>query len=132
MRLVNIRELVQKGDSVDKLRQEVIDYVQKEKIFAPELLNRFDAVVVFTPLSEGHLREIARLMLENLNQRLLKQEISLNITSELIRKLAIFGFDPQFGGRAMQRVIAEKIEDEIAKRLLSGKVKKGERIDITL
>ena len=127
-----IREKIKQGFSSETLKKELIEYVQKEKIFSPELLNRFDGVVVFTPLTEGHLREVARLQLENLNKRLISQKISINITSTLVRKLAIIGFDPEFGGRAMRRVITEKIEDDIAKRILEGRVKKGEKIEIEL
>lgn len=127
-----IRERVKTGITSSSLQKELIEYVQTEKIFSPELINRFDAVVVFTPLSEGNLREVARIMLADLNKRLAAKEISVAVTDTLIKKLANIGFDPAFGARAMKRVIAEKIEDEVAKRLLSGNVKKGEAIEIEL
>ncbi len=127
-----IRENINQKISPEELQRNLIDYVQREKIFSPELLNRFDDVIVFTPLSEGHLREVARLMLNRLNKRLESKEIAVAVTPLLIKKLASIGFDPQFGGRAMRRLISEKIEDEVAKRILAGKVKKGEEIQIDL
>lgn len=127
-----IREKINAGINKEDLQKELIEYVQTEKIFSPELLNRFDAVVVFTPLSEGHLREVARLMLADLNNRLKPKEISVDINPDLVRKIAALGFDPQFGARAMRRAITEKIEDQVAQKILSGSVQKGEQIKIQL
>lgn len=127
-----IRERLQQGLQGDPLQKELLEYVQREKIFSPELLNRFDAVVVFEPLSEGQLREVARLMLADLNKRLAAKEISVDANAELIRKIASLGFDPAFGARAMKRAIAENIEDQIAQKLLRGEVQKGEQIHIQL
>jgi ATP-dependent Clp protease ATP-binding subunit ClpC len=127
-----IRERLQQGLQEHPLQKALVEYIQREKIFSPELLNRFDSVVVFSPLSEGQLREVAKLQLEDLNERLAVKEVSVAVTAELIKKLATAGFDPQFGARAMKRVISEKIEDQVAKRLLEGTVKKGERIEIGL
>lgn len=127
-----IREKIKQGIIGQDLQKELIEYVQREKIFSPELLNRFDSVVVFSPLTEGNLREVARLKLMELNKRLIPKEISVAVTPELIKKLASVGYDPQFGGRAIRKVIAEKIEDQVARRLLSGNVKKGEEIYINL
>ena len=127
-----IKENISKGIFGSELQQKLIDEVMKERIFSPELLNRFDAVVVFTPLSEGHLKEVAKLMLQKLNNRLMSKEISIAITPELVNKLANIGFDQKFGARAINRVIAEEIEDQIAKRILSNTVKKGEEIQIEI
>ncbi|MCJ7739930.1 ATP-dependent Clp protease ATP-binding subunit, partial [Candidatus Microgenomates bacterium] len=125
-----IRENINAGKRGEELKNALLEYIQKEDFFSPELLNRFDAVVVFSTLSEGHLREVAKLQLGELNKRLAPKEISVAITSELVKQLALVGHNRQFGGREMRRVIAEKIEDEIANKLLSGKVKKGEVIEI--
>ncbi|MBI4991110.1 ATP-dependent Clp protease ATP-binding subunit, partial [Candidatus Gottesmanbacteria bacterium] len=127
-----IREQIQQGLQGVALQEALLEHIQREKIFSPELLNRFDSVVVFSPLTEGQLREVARLMLEDLNRRLTPKEISVDINQDLIRKIAVLGFDPQWGARAMKRVIAEKIEDQVAQKLLSGNVKKGEVIQIQL
>lgn len=127
-----IRESINKGIRGSTLQQGLIEFVQEEGIFSPELLNRFDAVVVFSPLSEGHLREVARLQLADLNRRLIKQDVSVEVDDILIKKLATVGFNPQFGARAMKRVIAETIEDQVAKRLLEGNIRSGEQIKVQL
>jgi ATP-dependent Clp protease ATP-binding subunit ClpC len=127
-----IREYLISGQIEVELSNKLLDYLQKECLFSPELLNRFDKVVVFTPLSEGHLREIVKLMLKDLNTRLETKEISLDITPDLVKRLASVGFNPQFGARAINRLIADKIEDDISRRLLTDSVKKGDKIVINL
>ena len=127
-----IRETVLKGQNTTPLKDAVLEFVQKNDIFSPEFLNRFDNVVVFTPLSEGHLREVTRLMLQKLNKRLEKHQISVKITGDLIRSLVAIGHDPVFGARAIGRTIADQIEDQIAQRIIKGDLKKGEEIEIKL
>lgn len=127
-----IRESINSGTAPDKLREGLIEYIQRQGIFSPELINRFDATIVFSPLSEGQLREVAKLMLDDLNRRLAPKNISIAVTPDLIKKLTNIGFDPQFGARAIQRVINDTIEDQIAKKLLSGNVKRGEVVEIEI
>lgn len=127
-----IRQRINKNVALFDLKKEVVNHVQEEKIFSPEFLNRFDEVVVFTPLSEGHLKDVARLMLKSLNKRLIAKEISIDISDDLVKKLANIGFDPQFGARSMRRAIAEKVEDQIAQKILAKQVKKGDVINIDL
>ncbi|MBI2616506.1 ATP-dependent Clp protease ATP-binding subunit [Candidatus Gottesmanbacteria bacterium] len=127
-----IRQNINKGTPTNTLQKLIIEHILTEKIFSPEFINRFDAAVVFTPLSEGNLREVARLMLADLNKRLRPKEISVAVTDDLVATLSQKGFDPQFGGRAMRRTISSVIEDQIAQKLLEGNIKKGEEIHITL
>lgn len=126
-----IRESIIKGVSSDELKTETLEHIQETGIFSPEFLNRFDAVVVFTPLSKTHVQQVARLMLEDLNLRLKPKEISLAVTDELIAKLAEKGYDPQFGARTMRRIINETVEDQIAQKLLKENIK-GKQITIDI
>jgi len=128
----HIRELVLKGTKNEVLQKEIVDYVQKKHIFSPEFLNRFDAVIVFTPLSEGQLRQVTRLMLEKLNKQIAPQGISIDINDHLVKSLTSYGFDPVFGARAIKRAIAEKVEDKIADQLLSGAAAEGKIIKINI
>ena len=114
----------------DQLRQGVSIVVIKEAliseklkgIFRPEFLNRFDNIVVFKPLTEEHIREIARLMINKSKQRLLQKGIHLEVTEEALTELARDGFDPLFGARPMRRLIQDRVEDALARYLLSGKI----------
>lgn len=122
----------QVGQIKNDLSKIVVEYILKNQIFSPEFINRFDAVVVFKPLSPEHLKKIAKLMLDNLNLRLKEKECQIKITPELIEKVAQLGFDPAFGARPMKRIIQDRIEDQIAKKMLKGEIKKGEEIEIKI
>lgn len=125
-----IREKIQTGIDLKILESELIDYVLKNNIFSPEFINRFDAVIVFTPLSKEHLMKIAFLELTELNKKLKPKQIEIDITTELLYKLAEIGFDPVFGARALNRAISEKMESVIARGILENKYKLGEKIKI--
>ncbi len=127
-----IRQEINDGVNGEKLNHDVLEYVQKEMIFSPEFLNRFDGVIVYKPLTHEHLRQIAKLLLTDLNLRLADKEISVKITNELVDKIATLGYQPTFGARPMARVIQDKIENVVAQKILSGKLKRGEVIEINL
>jgi ATP-dependent Clp protease ATP-binding subunit ClpC len=123
-----IWNLSKQGTNPAEHKGELIDVLVKRGIFAPELLNRFDSVVVFHPLGRAELRQIARLMLKNLADRLKKQGIVLNATEEMVSVLVKYGYDPKFGARPMRRALQEKIEQAIARKIISGEIKAGTTI----
>lgn len=126
-----IRQRVREGKSLEGFKNELVDYLLKKGIFRPEFLNRFDAVVVFRPLAHEHLIEIAKLMLNNLSKRLLEgMGVRLVVGPELVEKVAKLGYEPEFGARPMRRVIQDRIESQIAKRILEQKLKRGDFIEI--
>lgn len=97
----------------------------KEKIegslkdcFRPEFLNRLDNIIVFNPLTEKDLEKIAKLNLEELQQRLQPQGIDLNIEPEVYEYLAKNSQLTDSGARAVRRIISEKIENPLAEVLL--------------
>ncbi|KKS45102.1 hypothetical protein A2781_06490 [Candidatus Gottesmanbacteria bacterium RIFCSPHIGHO2_01_FULL_42_27] len=126
-----IRETLQSGQyTQNNLQDKVVEFILREKIFSPEFINRFDAAIVFTPLSQGNLREIAKLQLNSLNRRLAHKEIRVRPTDELINFLASSGASREFGARAMRRTIETSLEDYLAKKLLDGSFKEGNEITI--
>jgi len=128
-----IREKVKGGIGSEELSKTLVEYILRERIFSPELINRFDGIVVFKPLTLDHLRKIAQLMLRKLNERLKKEHgITVEVTPEIIDKIATLGFDPTFGARPMARVIQEKVEEPVARMILEGKARKGETLKIKL
>lgn len=113
-------------------KKELLEYLQSQGIFAPEFLNRFDAVVVFGPLNKEHLRVIAKLMLDKLSQGVLAERgIEITFAQDTIDKIVHFGYDPQFGARPMRRVIQDRIEDKLAQKILSGDLQRGAKIYLT-
>jgi len=113
-------------------RDEVIDKIVRDGIMKPELINRFDAVILFNPLSETDCKQIGELMLKKLKKRLLEQGIDFVISSELIDLLAKKGSDPEFGARPLNRFIQDTIEPYIARRILEGTLKPGERVEVNV
>lgn len=109
---------------------ELIDSIVEEGILKPELLNRFDGVIVFHPLERDHLHSIARLMLTKLKERLYDQGIDFEITDDLVEFVVEKGYDPKFGARPMNRVIQDKIEQAIAVKKLEGGISRGSKVSL--
>jgi len=84
------------------------------KFFKPELLNRFDEVVIFEPLTEANMTDIAKLGINATRKLLTEQKINLEITDKAIARLAKEGYDPVFGARPLRRLIQTSIENPIA------------------
>ena len=107
-----------------------MDYLFEKAIFRPEFINRFDAVVVYKPLSKENLLDIAEILLQKIKKTLSQKDIEFIITEPLKEKIAELSYDPTFGAREMRRVIQDKIENILAQEILSGELKRGERVEI--
>jgi ATP-dependent Clp protease ATP-binding subunit ClpA len=103
----------------------VINSIIERKIFKPELLNRFDGVILFHALKDEHISKIAKLMLQKLEARLIEKGIKLDISEQLINYLVEVGHNPQFGARAMNRSIQDTVEGQIAEGIIDGKISHG-------
>jgi ATP-dependent Clp protease ATP-binding subunit ClpC len=126
-----IRENVKAGKSLDSFKEDLIDHLLKQGIFKPEFLNRFDAVVVFKPLTHEHLIKIAILMINDLSKRLMEGTgIRLVVNPALVDKIAELGYQPEFGARPMRRVIQDEVESRVAKKILQENLKRGDFIEI--
>ncbi|WP_311408041.1 ATP-dependent Clp protease ATP-binding subunit [Liquorilactobacillus uvarum] len=90
----------------------VIDKLSK--YFKPEFLNRFDDIVEFNPLTKNDLVSIVSLMLNDVNDMLAQQSLTISVTPEVKTKLVDMGYNPQMGARPLRRVIQEQIEDKVA------------------
>lgn len=108
-------------------KEEKIQQILKE-FFRPEFLNRLDAIVIYHPLTKETLKKIVKIQLQKLKERLAKQEIQLEVTSELEDYLLTAGYDEVYGARPLRRLIEEKLVDEIALQMIEGKIKPGQKI----
>ena len=125
-----IWKLIQEKNTLSEHKSEIIDELVSGGIFKPELLNRFDGVILFHPLSESELRKVAELMLAKLNKRLLGKGISIIVNDAILDYLVSVGNDPKFGARAMNRAIQEKIEQIVALRIIRGEALPGSTIEL--
>ena len=94
----------------------------------PEFLNRIDELVVFEPLTASHIRKIVKIQLSLLQNKLFKQNITLEYTPQAVQALTDLGYDPLFGARPLKRVIQKKVLNALSKQLLEGTVNKEESI----
>ncbi len=97
----------------------LIDHVLKKKIFSPEFINRFDAIIAYTPLSPETVRTIIRQKLETFNRRMTTIDAKpVEITDKLIEQIAKEGTQDEFGAREIDRTIKRLVEDKVAEELL--------------
>ncbi|MGA2418045.1 MAG: ATP-dependent Clp protease ATP-binding subunit [Candidatus Staskawiczbacteria bacterium] len=111
-------------------KDKLLDALFEKNIFKPEFVNRFDATVIFSPLTKDNLMQIAQLSLQGLQKNLKEKDIDFEITEDLKQKIVELSYKPEFGAREMRRVIQDKVESAVASSLLSEKIKKGDKIQI--
>lgn len=126
-----IRQTVERGARLETVRDSVVERIIERGTYKPELINRFDGVILFSPLSKTQLREIARMLLQELAVRIEKQGYRLEITDEMVSYLVEHGYKPEFGARPMRRVMQDVIEEAVANTIISGRVAPGDTIAIS-
>jgi len=125
-----ILEAIKENSEWLKVKEKLLNFIFEKGIFRPEFINRFDGVVVFGPLSKENLLGVAELQLKKLKKSLAEKEIELIISQLLKEKIVELGYDPTFGARFMQRVIQDKISNVLATAILSGQLKRGDKVEI--
>uniref|UniRef100_A0A7C2PBP1 Chaperone protein ClpB n=1 Tax=Schlesneria paludicola TaxID=360056 RepID=A0A7C2PBP1_9PLAN len=124
-----IMDLAGQEDDAE-IRRRVLGALRKE--FLPEFLNRVDETIVFHPLDKKAIRQIVELQLKKLEDRMRDQEITLEVSDAAKAVLAEEGYDPVYGARPLKRVIQQRLQNELANRLLAGEFDEGStvRIDV--
>ena len=107
------------GDDPALIKTAVMAEVKTQ--FRPEFVNRIDEIVVFHALDEKHIRNIAKIQLRYLEERLAKLEMGLEVGDSALAQLAKAGFDPVYGARPLKRAIQQSIENPLAKQILEGR-----------
>jgi len=118
-----VQEAVRSGVAYSEMQKQLTNLLIQES-FRPEFINRFDGVIVFKPLVETEIEQIAKLKIETIQKHLQENRgINLLIGEGVVKELAKLGYDPAFGARPLERVIREKIENKIANELLRSDTK---------
>jgi ATP-dependent Clp protease ATP-binding subunit ClpC len=123
-----IRERVGNGESLESFSGELTDQLIASGQFKPELINRFDEMVLFRPLKPEELAQVVRLMLTEVNATLATQNISVELTDAAIAQIVEQGNDPRLGARPMRRALQRAVEDTIAQRILKGETHPGDHV----
>ena len=111
----------------EKIQQMLMNF------FRPEFLNRVDDIVTFKPLQQEQIKDIVKLVLHELGERLNKQlELTLTATDEAVAFLAQAGFDPAFGARPLKRLIVHTVENILGRKIVAGEIKNGEKAEVVL
>ena len=118
-------EIMQKKGEVT--REEVQSMLMR--FFRPEFLNRVDDIVVFKALQEEQIKDIVKLILKELSDRLQKQlDMTLTASDEAVAYLAGAGFDPAFGARPLKRLIVHTVENILGKKIVAGEIGSGTKV----
>ncbi|MDA8871284.1 AAA family ATPase, partial [Flavobacteriaceae bacterium] len=116
----------EKAESVAK---EMVMQLLKKQV-RPEFLNRIDDIILFSPLTQKEIKEIVKLQFDLIAKRLLLQNIQIKATDEAIDHLSQLGFDPQYGGRPVKRVLQREILNPLSKDLLRDSLDKNKGITV--
>jgi ATP-dependent Clp protease ATP-binding subunit ClpB len=112
----------------DKMKSAVMEIVGAH--FRPEFINRIDDSVVFRPLDQAAIRNVAKIQLHHLFNRLAERDIQLDVSDAALDLLSESGYDPVFGARPLKRAIQNSIENPLAQEILSSHFLPGDKIRV--
>lgn len=121
-----IAELIEAGNDYNKVNSEVINDLRSE--FRVEFLNRFDKVIMFKPLLQSEIEQIAGIFVEKVSKNLYDKGIIMDYNDQLLKELSTIAFNPVYGAREMRRIIQDQLESKIADLILEGKLGAGKKI----
>jgi ATP-dependent Clp protease ATP-binding subunit ClpB len=124
--LVNQKE----GEDTDAVRDDVMDEVRSR--FRPEFLNRLDEIILFHRLQRADMSRIVDIQMLRIAKLLVDRKIVVELDDQARAWLANRGYDPAYGARPLKRVIQRHVQDPLAEQILSGGVKDGDRVLVSV
>ena len=118
------------GEDTEAVRPYVIAEMRTK--FRPEFLNRIDEIILFHRLKREHMASIVDIQLGRLQKLLTDRKLKLEVDDAARTWLADKGYDPVYGARPLKRVIQKFVQDPLAEQILSGKVKDGQSVQLTV
>ncbi len=113
----------------EKMKGRINDALKRE--FNPEFLNRLDEIIIFNRLKKTDIKEICKILLDEVKALAYGIEISLDIDDSIYEHFAEHGYDKQYGARPLRRLITNKIVNELSDKMLNGDIKKGDTVTIS-
>ncbi len=123
-----IQQITEQGGDAAEIREAVEESVRGR--FSPELLNRIDEKIVFSPLDRSEIRRIADLQIKQLEARLKDQDLQLQVTEAARDAIAQLGYEPTYGARPLKRVIQNEIANKLAVELIRSNYEAGQTVQI--
>lgn len=114
----------------EKIREKILD--ETKRVFKPEFLNRLNDLVIFKSLAREDMHQIVDLELRNVSKRLKERELVFEFSEESKSFLIDKGYDEKYGARPLRRAVEKYLEDSLAEAILSGEIKPGEVIKVTV
>jgi ATP-dependent Clp protease ATP-binding subunit ClpB len=111
-------------------QQEKAVMQQLKQKFRPEFLNRIDDVIIFQPLTQEQIKQIVKLQIQQLEQQLADQNLTLKVSDKAIEHFAKTGFDPVYGARPIKRLLQKEILNNLSMQLLREEIKPGDTVKI--
>lgn len=128
-----IHAAVESGKAMDKgFTMQLIEYLQANHLYRPELLNRFDAIITFKPLGSQEVVQIANLLLQDLKKDLEEKDIVLNFDPSVLEKISREAYSIEFGARPIKRYLQNTLEELISQKLLRNELKRGDSVRVII
>jgi ATP-dependent Clp protease ATP-binding subunit ClpB len=123
-------QLIQQAEDVDAVKDQILELMKAT--FRPEFLNRVDEVITFKRLGKSEILKIVDIQLRLLARRLEEQGITIAMSDRAKAHLAEVGFDPLYGARPLKRTIQNLVQNPLAKKLIAGEIKEGQKVTVDL
>jgi len=114
----------------ERMKSRVMEEVKR--LFRPEFINRLDEIIIFHSLNKEHLKQIVRLEVKKVGERLKEQGVELTISDAALEKLVAEGYDQNYGARPLRRAIQRLLEDPLSEEMLAKPFKYGEQVHADL
>ena len=130
--------LSENEESAMQLRQKLLSDCRGEvlevlkRTVRPEFLNRIDEVIMFEPLSQSDIRDILRMQMRDLQEKLSENGVTLEFTTEFEDYMSTKGYEPAYGARPIKRLMQKELVNLLAKSILDGHVKRDSVITVTI
>ena len=125
-----IRDNTEKGVDPEITKEQIMDMLRQT--IRPELLNRIDETIMFSPLTEKQITQIVRLQVGQVHQMLMDNGIDLRVTDDAIAFIGKEGYDPQFGARPVKRALQRLVLNELSKQIIGGRVDRSKPVIVEL
>jgi ATP-dependent Clp protease ATP-binding subunit ClpB len=118
------------GEDMNILKEKIMEVVRKH--FSPEFTNRIDELVIFNRLTQTNITNIVDVRLKEIEERLADRRITLHVSQQAKEWLGSHGYEPVYGARPLNRLIQQKILNQLAKLIIDGGIRNGEAANVDL
>lgn len=123
-----MRAIATRRELLDECKEKVMDVLKTT--VRPEFLNRIDEIIMFDPLTQNDIRDILHIQMEQLQNRLSEEGVTIEFTKAFEDHMVTGGYDPAYGARPIKRLMQRELVNQLAKAILAGTVHKDSVIEV--